>query len=136
MGWGTLNLISTIGAFVLALGILLIVVERDLVAVAAGAPAGDDPWGANTLEWATTSPPPAYNFASIPVVRSAEPELGRRDARGDRAASARRARAADGHETVATTELDGDLDEVLRDARRLAVAARAGGAIAASSSSG
>ena len=38
-----------------------------------GAVAGDDPWDAWTLEWSTTSPPPPYNFETIPVVRSARP---------------------------------------------------------------
>ena len=38
-----------------------------------GAPAGDDPWGADTLEWATSSPPPPYNFAHIPVVEGRAP---------------------------------------------------------------
>ena len=38
-----------------------------------GVPAGDDPWHANTLEWATTSPPPPYNFARVPPVRSFMP---------------------------------------------------------------
>jgi cytochrome c oxidase subunit I+III len=38
-----------------------------------GAPAGDNPWNASSLEWATASPPPSFNFARIPVVRSADP---------------------------------------------------------------
>ena len=38
-----------------------------------GEPAGDNPWGAGTLEWATSSPPPSYNFSRIPVVNHAEP---------------------------------------------------------------
>jgi cytochrome c oxidase subunit 1 len=38
-----------------------------------GDPAGDNPWDADTLEWATSSPPPAYNFAHIPVVTAREP---------------------------------------------------------------
>jgi len=38
-----------------------------------GAPAGNDPWLGNTLEWLTTSPPPAYNFVSLPRIRSERP---------------------------------------------------------------
>src|SRR6188472_4379380 len=66
------NLISTIGAFILGLGILLTIIN-----VARGAKrgvvAGPDPWKANTLEWFTTSPPPVNNFDVIPRVRSVEP---------------------------------------------------------------
>jgi cytochrome c oxidase subunit I len=72
MGWDDLNLISTIGAFTLALGVLLFVVNvvRSLIL---GAPAGPNPWAAPSLEWATTSPPAPYNFAHVPVVSSRSP---------------------------------------------------------------
>jgi len=72
MGVGWLNLISTIGAFVFAVGVVLFLfnVWRSL---RAGAPAGDNPWDAPTLEWSTTSPPPVYNFATIPQVASRYP---------------------------------------------------------------
>jgi cytochrome c oxidase subunit 1 len=71
-GWGTLNLISTIGSFILATGILVTLfnVVRSLKV---GKKAGNDPWGANTLEWFVQSPPPENNFDVIPRVRSAEP---------------------------------------------------------------
>jgi cytochrome c oxidase subunit I len=70
--WALYNLISTIGSFVLGAGVLVTIVN---VAHSAkhGRVAGPDPWKANTLEWFTTSPPPANNFDVIPVVRSAEP---------------------------------------------------------------
>src|SRR5271154_3420456 len=66
------NLISTVGSFVLAAGVIATIVNiaRSLKV---GAIAGPDPWKANTLEWFTTSPPPANNFDVIPLVRSAEP---------------------------------------------------------------
>jgi cytochrome c oxidase subunit I len=66
------NLISTVGSFVLALGVLVTIVNvaRSLKL---GVIAGPDPWKANTLEWFTPSPPPQNNFDVIPVVRSAEP---------------------------------------------------------------
>jgi len=72
MGVGWLNLISTIGAFVFAVGVVLFLfnVWRSL---RAGAPAADNPWDAPTLEWSTTSPPPVYNFATIPQVASRYP---------------------------------------------------------------
>jgi len=66
------NLISTIGSFILALGVLVTAfnVVRSLKV---GAVAGPDPWKANTLEWFTTSPPPVNNFDVVPRVRSVEP---------------------------------------------------------------
>ena len=67
-----LNLISTIGAFILATGVLVTVVNV-LRSLKRGAIAGPDPWKANTLEWFTTSPPPANNFDVVPRVRSVEP---------------------------------------------------------------
>jgi heme/copper-type cytochrome/quinol oxidase subunit 1 len=67
-----LNLIATIGAFVLALGIVLSLVNAYL-GVKGGTPAGHDPWGGETLEWFATSPPPPHNFDVVPDVRSDEP---------------------------------------------------------------
>jgi cytochrome c oxidase subunit 1 len=66
------NLLSTIGAFVLAFAIVLFVVNG-VISLYRGAIAGPNPWGAATLEWATSSPPPVYNFAHIPVVESDTP---------------------------------------------------------------
>jgi cytochrome c oxidase subunit I len=76
------NIVSTIGSFVLAVGILVTAVNV-LWSLRAGRAAGPDPWRANTLEWFTTSPPPEHNFDVIPIVRSAEPmkEIRRRVAR-------------------------------------------------------
>jgi cytochrome c oxidase subunit I len=71
-GWGWMNMISTIGSFVLAFSVLLTVINvyRSLKK---GPIAGPDPWKANTLEWFTPSPPPENNFDAIPRVRSVEP---------------------------------------------------------------
>jgi cytochrome c oxidase subunit I len=71
-GWGWMNLISTIGAFTLALSILLTVINV-VRSLKHGPVAGPDPWKANTLEWFTPSPPPENNFDVIPRVRSVEP---------------------------------------------------------------
>ncbi len=72
LGWNTLNLISTLGAFIIALGVILFLVNV-LKSLRDGQAAGPNPWNAGTLEWATTSPPAPYNFEKIPQVRSREP---------------------------------------------------------------
>jgi cytochrome c oxidase subunit 1 len=72
MGWDMLNMISTVGAFIVAAALLLFVANV-LVSLKRGEAAGADPWRASSLEWATSSPPPAYNFAHIPIVSSRTP---------------------------------------------------------------
>jgi cytochrome c oxidase subunit 1 len=71
-GWGTYNMISTVGSYVFALGILLTIVNV-VRSVKVGRAAGPDPWKGNTLEWLVPSPPPVNNFDAIPRVRSVEP---------------------------------------------------------------
>jgi len=72
MGWSTYNLISSIGSYILALGILMSMYNF-AVSYKKGKISGPDPWKGNTLEWFTTSPPPVNNFDTIPRVRSVEP---------------------------------------------------------------
>jgi cytochrome c oxidase subunit 1 len=67
-----LNLIATFGAYLMLAGVVLFALNVVLSAVRAK-PAGDDPWDAYSLEWATTSPPPEFNFTALPPIRSERP---------------------------------------------------------------
>jgi cytochrome c oxidase subunit 1 len=71
-GWWGFNLASTIGSFMLGIGVMLTVVNV-VRSLKHGQRAGNDPWKGNTLEWFTQSPPPENNFDVIPRVRSVEP---------------------------------------------------------------
>jgi cytochrome c oxidase subunit 1/cytochrome c oxidase subunit I+III len=72
MGWDWLNLITTFGSFVFAVGVLLLIINV-VVSHRRGRPAGANPWDAPTLEWSVPSPPPPYNFTVIPTVGSRHP---------------------------------------------------------------
>jgi cytochrome c oxidase subunit 1 len=67
-----LNLTATAGSYIMFIG-ALIFVANVIVSARKRVPAGDNPWNANTLEWATTSPPPEHNFESLPPIRSPRP---------------------------------------------------------------
>jgi cytochrome c oxidase subunit 1 len=71
-GWELWNQLSTLGALIQAPSYVIFVVNL-AVSLFKGKPAGDDPWDAWTLEWTTTSPPPSYNFETIPTVHSRRP---------------------------------------------------------------
>jgi cytochrome c oxidase subunit I+III len=72
MGWGSLNLLATVGAAVIGASVLLFIINL-WRSRSHGAIAPADPWGGGTLEWATASPPPAGNFDAIPVVHGRDP---------------------------------------------------------------
>jgi cytochrome c oxidase subunit I+III len=113
LGWQAYNVAETIGSYVLAAGLVMVAVNLG-VSLFRGRLAGNDPWGGDTLEWSTTSPPPPYNYAVIPYVTSPYPMWDR----ADREADARRLERGEltlegGHETVASTVLDADLDDIL-----------------------
>jgi cytochrome c oxidase subunit I+III len=72
MGWGKLNLIATCGAVIIVSSMVVFLVNA-LTSLRGGAIAGSNPWGAPGLEWATTSPPPAWNFHPIPIVEGRSP---------------------------------------------------------------
>ncbi len=72
LGWNELNLLATIGAFTIAVSIMIFL-WNFVITMRSGQKAGNDPWDAFTLEWDTTSPPQPYNFETIPTVRSRRP---------------------------------------------------------------
>jgi cytochrome c oxidase subunit I len=72
MHWYGLNMFVSLSAIVLAAGFLIFFIDA-IRSVRWGATAADNPWGAPTLEWATPSPPPSFNFLRIPVVNGADP---------------------------------------------------------------
>jgi cytochrome c oxidase subunit 1/cytochrome c oxidase subunit I+III len=71
-GWAWMNLLSTVGAFVMAVASLLLV-WNVFASLLQGRRAGENPWSAWTLEWATSSPPPPENFLALPPIHSRRP---------------------------------------------------------------
>lgn len=88
MGWDTWNLVASIGSYILGFGVLLFVVNV-VRALRGPMNAPDNPWDAPSLEWGTSSPPPAHNFDVTPVVRSRDPLWYERDNPRDEAPVAR-----------------------------------------------
>jgi heme/copper-type cytochrome/quinol oxidase subunit 1 len=82
MGWDTWNLVITIGAWVFAIGVLVNALNF-LLSSLRGTRSPADPWGADTLEWAVSSPPPAFGTVHIPTVLSRNPLWDRHDEEGD-----------------------------------------------------
>jgi cytochrome c oxidase subunit I len=76
-GWNDLNMAATVGGFVIAASMLPLL-WNIFVSLRSGRIAGDDPWEGNTLEWATSSPPPPYNFDRLPEIRSERPVFDQR----------------------------------------------------------
>ena len=114
MGWSTLNMLTSIGAFVFAFGVLLLVINI-VQSLRRGRLAGANPWDAATLEWSMPSPPPPYNFAVIPQVASRYPLW--EDRLGESAARSSIGQGPvldHGRETLATTPLDGEPDLILK----------------------
>jgi cytochrome c oxidase subunit I len=114
MGWDTLNMVTSIGSFVFAFGILLFLIN---VAISRkwGAVAGPNPWNASSLEWSVPSPPPPYNFAVIPFIASRHPMW--EDALNEgpeRSSLDEGYLLMEGKETIGTTALDAEPDIILK----------------------
>jgi cytochrome c oxidase subunit 1 len=86
-GWNDMNMLATIGGFIIAASMVPFL-WNVFVSLRSGEIAGDDPWEGNTLEWATSSPPPPYNFDHLPEIRSERPVFDLRYGRVQPAASA------------------------------------------------
>jgi cytochrome c oxidase subunit I+III len=106
LGWSGYNLASSVGAFMLAVGILATGINW-YVSKARGTRAGNDPWRGETLEWYTTSPPAHYNFLTVPTVRSREPMWDQAElADGAQAPEDGGRPLTEGHATLSTSLLD------------------------------
>lgn len=113
MGWDTQNMIVSVGSGVFALGVLLLLINI-AVSLRRGRPAGNDPWGAPTLEWSVSSPPPVYNFAVIPLVASRHPLWEEALQESDERSRLDEGLLLDrGRETIATSPLDAEPNLIL-----------------------
>jgi len=117
LGWDGLNLLASAGGLLFGAGTLL-----TLLAVAkariSGPAAGPDPWRADSLEWATSSPPPDYNFAAVPVVASRHPLWDERPvpvavSGTDESTRALGVAGAEDRETPVTTGLDASPEDTM-----------------------
>jgi len=106
LGWDPWNLLATIGAYLLAVGLLLVAASV-VHALRRGRRAPDDPWGGDSLEWATSSPPKPYNFPVLPRVYSVHPVWDARTAESMDAGATEDRVLSHGRQTLLTSELDG-----------------------------
>jgi len=113
LGWTGLNLASTIGAFIIALGIFLFLLNV-VISLMSGRKAGPNPWDASTLEWATSSPPPPHNFTVLPVIATRHPLWEDRLDEGSGHSSIEMGLVLDnGKQSLATTVIDAEPDLIL-----------------------
>ena len=114
LGWTATNVVISIGAYIFAFGTLLFVLNF-FWSLIDGPIAGPNPWDSASLEWATPSPPPPYNFAVIPTVRSRDPLWEERLGMGKRSDVFVGPVISDEEKvTMGTTPLDGLLQQVVR----------------------
>jgi heme/copper-type cytochrome/quinol oxidase subunit 1 len=114
MGWDTVNLITTIGSYLFAVGFLLLIVNV-VVSLRRGRAAGPNPWDADSLEWSMPSPPPPYNFVTIPTVASRSPLWEERLRATEHRSALREGPVLDHEkETVGTSPLDAQPNAILK----------------------
>jgi cytochrome c oxidase subunit I+III len=107
--WEGFMIITVIGGFILATGFVLTVINV-ILSLNRGEPAGNNPWEAGTLEWATESPPASYNFSAIPTVRDRNPIW---NPVSDEE-QVQYELAPDWRETMGTSTLDGEPQQIVR----------------------
>ncbi|MDQ6905576.1 MAG: cytochrome c oxidase subunit I [Chloroflexota bacterium] len=112
-GWDGLNFLSSIGSVMVGLSIAVFI-WNVFYSLANGEQAGDDPWGGDSLEWSTTSPPPAYNFRTLPIVRSLAPMWDQPHEGSTFAAHTVVDPQARGRETLDTTLMDAQPEAIIR----------------------
>ncbi|GBG12833.1 cytochrome c oxidase subunit I [Novimethylophilus kurashikiensis] len=114
LGWEWPNLITSIGAFLFAIGVLLLVVNV-VVSLKRGRVAGPNPWDAPSLEWLTPSPPPSFNFVTIPNVATRHPLWEERLDEGPERSKLHEGMLLDqGRETIGTSTLDSEPEAILK----------------------
>jgi cytochrome c oxidase subunit 1/cytochrome c oxidase subunit I+III len=114
MGFSTINLIVSLGAYLFAFGVALFF-WNVFKSWRHGAPAGPDPWGGPTLEWATESPPPPYNFAVIPTLASRHPLWEEQLEESEHRSSIEEGMTLEeGKEALAVSILDGEPERILK----------------------
>ena len=113
LGWTSLNQLETIGSYLLGIGLLMVIVNL-AVSLFRGELAGNDPFGGETLEWSTSSPPPPYNYPVVPKVTSPYPMWDIEDREQDLENLEGGEKVLEqGHETPASTTVDAEWDEIL-----------------------
>jgi len=115
LGWDSWNMVATLGSYMFAVGILLFLINV-WSSLKRGKVAGNNPWDAPSLEWSTSSPPPPYNFAVIPMVASRYPLWENyMDDEGTGRSSIHEGLLLDhGRETIGTTMLDAEPAVILK----------------------
>lgn len=114
MGWDVLNMLTSLGAFIFAVGILVFLADI-LISRKRGAVASANPWNAGSLEWSVPSPPPPYNFAVIPTIASRYPLWEKMLGHKENISELEKGyMLPDGRETISTTPFDAEPEVIIR----------------------